>query len=325
VSSISGDSTGAQIDWREAGLRYHRLSHFLRTKFGRPVYKVSVDAGLGCPHARGDGSGGCTFCNVHSYSPSRRMEARSILDQIDQGTRRLRRRFRAERFIAYFQPGTNTYGPVEQLREVWEKALHHPSVVGLAVGTRPDCVSDEVLDLMAELSQRTWLTVEFGVQTVHDRSLDWLRRGHRHEASVHAIRQSRRRGLRVGAHVILGLPGESRDDVLATARELARLRVDSVKLHNLHVAKDTALARMFAAGEVTLPDCRAYVDLVVGFLEQLPPECVIDRLVGDAPAEYLVAPAWCRDKGSVRSAIEGELARRGTWQGRKHSTPASCE
>ena len=308
--------------WRAAGLRYHRLSHFFRVEFGRRVWKVSVDGGLGCPNVYGAvGTEGCVFCNTRSYSPSRRLAWAPITDQINQGIERVRQRHQVDRFLAYFQPATNTYAPVERLRELWEEALRHPDVLGLIIGTRPDCVADDVLDLLADLSRRTWLSVEYGLQTIHDRSLDWLNRGHHYEAFLEAVERTRRRKVRIGVHVILGLPGETPDDMLATARELARLKIDSVKLHNLYVAKATALARWWAAGEITLPDRDQYVGCVVDFLEQLPPDCVVDRLSADAPPEYLLAPDWCRNKSAVRQAIEAELARRGTWQGRQYGPP----
>jgi len=286
---------------------------------GHRVWKVSVDGGLGCPNVDGTvGTAGCIFCNVRSYSPSRRLHLTSITKQLDEGIRRIRRRHGVDRFLAYFQPATNTYAPVGRLRELWEEALRHPQVVGLVVGTRPDCVPDEVLDLLAEFAQRTWLSVEYGLQTIHDRSLDWLGRGHDYHAFLDAVRRTRERGLRIGAHVILGLPCETRDQMLATARELARLGIDSVKLHNLYVARDTPLAHMLDAGEVQLPGREEYVGYVVDFLEELPPDCVIDRLSADCPPEYLVAPSWCLDKSAVRAAIEAELARRDTWQGRNY-------
>lgn len=286
---------------------------------GHRVWKVSVDGGLGCPNVDGTvGTAGCIFCNVHSYSPSRRLHLTSITNQLDEGIRRIRRRQAVDHFLAYFQPGANTYAPVRRLRELWEEALRHPQVVGLVVGTRPDCVPDEVLDLLAEFARRTWLSVEYGLQTIHDRSLNWLVRGHDYHAFLDAVRRSRGRGLRIGAHVILGLPCETRDQMLATARELARLRIESVKLHNLYAAKNTLLARMLNAGEVELPGRGEYVGCVVDFLEELPPQCVVDRLSADCPREYLVAPRWCLDKSAVRAAIEAEFRRRDTWQGRTY-------
>jgi len=278
---------------------------------------VSVDAGLGCPNRDGTiAHGGCVFCDPASFSPSRRLGIASIAGQIAEGTRRLAARSHVERFLAYFQPATNTYAPTAQLRRLYEEALAQPQIVGLIVGTRPDCVPDAVLDLLAEFASRTWLAVEYGLQSMHQRSLTWMNRGHGPEAFVDAVARSRMRGLRVGAHVILGIPGETPDDVRATAIGLGGLGIHSVKLHNLHAVRGTRLADWVTAGQVYLPELADYVTLVVDFLERLPPDCVIDRLVGDAPAECLIAPAWCRDKSAVLRAIDAEFIRRDTWQGR---------
>ena len=307
-------------DWRGAGLRYYRLSHFYQRQFGSRVWKVSVDGRFGCPNMDGTlAHGGCIFCDPASFSPSRRLKIGSIPEQIDEGIRRIRQRHGAGRFLAYFQPGTNTYAPVDRLRQLYQQALAHPEIVGLIVGTRPDCVPAEVLQLLAELAGRTWVAVEYGLQTCHDRSLAWINRGHDYQAFVDAVERTRGHGLHIGAHVILGLPGESRSDVQATAREVARLGIDSVKLHNLYVVKNTPLAERLAAGEVRLATRDEYVGLAVDFLERLHPECVIDRLSGDAPPQYLVGPEWCLDKQGVVRAIEAELVRRDTWQGRRRN------
>jgi len=303
--------------WGDSECRYYRLNRYFRRVFGGPTWKVSVDAGFGCPNADGTvARGGCVFCNIRSFSPSRRLGVHSIAEQIAQGKTRLGQRYGAARFVAYFQPATNTYAPVERLRTAYEEALRQPGIVGLAIGTRPDCVPDEVLDLLADLSQRTWLSLELGLQTIHDRSLDWMNRGHHYDAFLDAVRRSRLRGLHLGVHLILGLPQESRDDMLATAREIARLKIESVKLHNLYAVKDTRLAQAVEQGTVQLLERDEYVNCVVDFLEHLSPDCVIDRLSGDAPPQYLVAPPWCLDRSGVRVAVERELQRRNTWQGR---------
>ncbi len=305
--------------WKTAGLLWLSRSFFFRQHFGLPVWKVSVDAGLGCPNRDGTlATGGCVFCDPASFSPSRRREAIPITRQIDEGIRQLKSRRNAERFVAYFQPGTNTYTTPQRLREVYDQAIAHPEVVGLIVGTRPDCLDDEVLDLLGEFSQRTWLSIELGLQSIHDESLRWMHRGHRYDAFPDAVRRARLRGLNIGAHVILGLPGESPQQTAATARELARLEIDSVKLHNLHAVRNTPLAEMVRDGRVRLPEFREYVARAVDFLELLPEDCVVDRLSGDAPAEYLIGPTWCLDKSSVRNAIEAEFQQRGTCQGSHH-------
>lgn len=321
ASQVAGNPspspTGAP--WRAAGLRYHALSWALRNQFGCRVQKISLDGGFSCPNADGTISwGGCVFCNIRSFSPSRRAEIRPVAQQVGEGISRLRKRYKVQRFLGYFQPATNTYGSVRRLRALYEEALVHPEVVGLVIGTRPDCLPDGVLDLLAELSRRTWLLVELGLQTANDRTLAWMNRGHDYAAFVDAVARAHRWGLRVGAHVILGLPGEGRQEMLATAREVARLGLHSVKLHNLYVARDTPLADMYARGEVRLLDLGEYAAVAAEFLELLPPECVIDRLGADAPAEFLVAPAWCANKQAVRGAVEAELVRRDTWQGRRY-------
>ncbi len=305
-------------DWRSAGFRYFAYNFFLRRRFGRRVQKVSVDAGFTCPNVDGTVAvGGCTFCDNRSFSPSRRLPRQSIAEQIDEGIRRLKRRYDCDDFMAYFQPATNTYAPVERLRPLYEQAISHPKVVALAIGTRPDCVPDDVLDLLAELAQRIHLSIEYGLQTIHNRSLDWMNRGHYYDAFLDAVERSRGRGFEICAHVILGLPGESPDDMLATAKELARLRIDSVKIHNLYAVKDTPLADQVARGEVTLMGRDEYVRTVVDFLELLPPETVVERVSGEAPPDYFVAPTWCLDKPSVRAAIQHELETRDTWQGKR--------
>jgi radical SAM protein (TIGR01212 family) len=269
-----------------------------------------------------DGSvavGGCTFCDNRSFSPSRRQRRAPIAEQLQQGIQRLSARYACEHFLAYFQPATNTYAPVERLRRVYEEALAHPQVVGLAIGTRPDCVPDEVLDLLSELAGRTYLSVEYGMQTMHDRSLDWMNRGHHHEAFLDAMHRSRNRGFEIGAHVILGLPGETRGDMLATADELARVGIDAVKIHNLYAVRNTELAEQVARGEVQLISRDAYIRTLVDFIERLPSRVVVDRISGDAPPEYLLGPAWCLDRAGVRAAVDAEFQRRDTWQGR-HAT-----
>jgi radical SAM protein (TIGR01212 family) len=305
-------------DWRAAGLRYYTLNRFLHWRFGERVWKVSVDGGFRCPNVDGrSGRGGCIYCNIASFSPSRRQDAGSITEQLDEGSRRALQRYGVHHVLAYFQPATNTYAPLQRLRELYEEALAHPAVVGLCIGTRPDCVPNEVLDLLAELSQRTWLCVEYGLQSSHDRSLDWMNRGHHFDAFVDAVHRSHQRDLEIGAHLILGLPGETREDILATAKAMAQMGVNSVKLHNLYVVRGTRLATLLEAGEVRLWSREEFVGSAVDFLEQLPPACVVDRIGGDAPREYFLGPDWCLDKSAVRRAVELEFERRNTWQGRQ--------
>jgi hypothetical protein len=269
------------------------------------------------------------FCNNASFSPSRRLPGssaprRTITQQLEAGIRRLQQRYRdCQHFLAYFQPATNTYAPVAALRALYEEALTHPQVMGLAIGTRPDCVAEDVLELLAELAQRTYVAVEYGMQTMHDRSLDWMNRGHHHAATLDAVARSRGRGFEIGVHVMVGLPGETREDMRATAREIARLELAAVKLHNLYVVHRTPLAEQVARGDVQLLERDDYVRCVVDMLELLPPYTVIQRLGGEAPIPYVLGPAWCVDKAGLRQAIHQELAQRGTRQG-THWSPSAA-
>jgi radical SAM protein (TIGR01212 family) len=314
--------TGPTSDWRAAGLRYFHYNFFLRRRFGARVQKVSIDAGFTCPNVDGTvARGGCTFCDNRSFSPSRRLPRQDILGQIDEGIRRLKWRYEVDQFLAYFQPATNTYAPVERLRPLYEEAISHPQVVGLAIGTRPDCVPDDVLDLLEELAGRTYLSVEYGMQTIHNRSLDWMNRGHHYDAFLDAIERSRGRGFEICTHVMLGLPGESRADMLATARELARLGVDAVKIHNLYAVRNTPLADEVARGEVILMERDEYIATLVDFLELLPPTTLIERISGEAPPKYFIGPAWSLDKPAIRTALQCEFERRDTWQGKRCDSP----
>jgi radical SAM protein (TIGR01212 family) len=321
---VNGTSTnhegpeGTAPAWRESGFRYFSHNFYLRQRFGQRVQRVSLDAGFTCPNVDGTVAvGGCSFCDNRSFSPSRRLPRGTIREQLDLGIARVQVRYKnCGRFLAYFQPATNTYAAPERLRRVYEQALDHPQVVGLAVGTRSDCVDDPVLDLLEELAGRTYLSVEYGMQSMHNRSLDWMNRGHHHDSFLDAVSRSRGRGFEICAHVILGLPGESHEDMLATARELARLDVDAVKIHNLYAVKDTRLADEVAAGVVRLMDRDTYVRTVVDFLELLRPRVVVERISGDAPPDYFIGPQWCLDKQAVRRAIEEEFLRRDAWQGK---------
>jgi uncharacterized protein len=302
-----------------AGQRYYAFSRFLREKFGAKVYRVTVDGGFTCPNVDGTvTTGGCVYCDNRSFSPNRRQPRVPIREQVQRGVAILQKRYGAERFLAYFQAATNTHAPIEKLRRLYDEALDHPQIVGLAIGTRPDSVPDAVLDLIQVFARDRYVCLELGLQTIHDRSLDWMNRGHHYDAFLDAVRRCQGRGLDLCAHVILGLPGESEEDILATADALAGLPLQAVKIHNLHVVRDTPMEAMYARGEVPMLERDDYVRIVCNFLERLRPEMVIHRLSGDAPLDYLVAPLWCLDKAALLRAIREELQQRDSWQG-KHS------
>ncbi|MCH2572597.1 MAG: TIGR01212 family radical SAM protein [Planctomycetes bacterium] len=303
--------------WRKAGHRFYSYNYFLRQRYGVRVQKVSIDAGFTCPNVDGTvTTGGCTFCDNRSFSPSRRVPRVGVTDQIEEGIRRLQLRYQCDHFTAYFQPATNTYAPVEQLRALYQEALAHPQVLALAIGTRPDCVPDPVMGLLEEISESSDLSVEYGIQTIHNRSLDWMNRGHHHDISLEALHRSVGRGFEVCVHIILGIPGETREDMLDTARAIASLPIDAVKIHNLYAVKNTVLADQIASGEVTLMEQKEYVTTLVDFLELLPSGMVVERISGDAPRDYFVGPAWCLNKSHIRNAVNQELANRDSWQGK---------
>ena len=298
-----------------------RFADHLRHTFGCRVHKVALDVGFTCPNRDGTVAvGGCIYCNNASFSPGNRRL--SVTEQLAQGKRFLRQRYGAQKFIAYFQAYTNTYGEVHRLRDLYDAALTSEDIVGLAIGTRPDCVPEAVLDLLADYAARTYLWLELGLESGHDQTLMSLNRGHTVAAFDDAVRRAQQRHLRLCAHVILGLPGESAADSLATARYLAALRLDAVKLHHLHVVRHTVLEKLYHRGEVSLLSLDDYASLVVDCLEVLPPDMIIMRLMGDAPREMLVAPTWSLDKRLALRRIEQELEHRDTYQGKYYSAPA---
>jgi radical SAM protein (TIGR01212 family) len=297
--------------------RYYAFSRFLRERFGTKVWRVSVDGGFTCPNADGTVAvGGCVYCDNRSFSPSRRQPRVPIREQVRRGIARLEHRYGANQFLAYFQAATNTYAPVEKLRRLYDEALENPQIVGLAIGTRPDCVPEPVLQLVESYARDRYVCLELGLQTIHDRSLVWMNRGHDHACFMEAISRCQDRGFELCAHIILGLPGETRADMLATVDAVAALPIQGVKVHNLHVVRHTPLETMYAAGQVRMFEFDEYVELACDVLERLSPSIVIHRLSGEAPPDYLVAPTWCLNKPGLLRAIDGEMARRDSWQGK---------
>ncbi len=308
-------------EWFRAGHRFYPLGMYFRHEFGEPVWKISIDAHFSCPNVDGTvGHHGCIFCNTHSYSPGRRLGIDSIELQIEEGIKQLRRHHNVHHFIAYFQPSTNTYAPLEYLEEVYSRALKHPAIVGLAIGTRPDVVSNPVLDLLAKLGRKSWISLELGVQSSKDESLQFLNRGHNFAVCEDAVARLRDHNIRFGIHLILGLPGESREDMIQTSTKVGRWCPNSIKIHHLYVVRNTVLADKWEKGEIELPSCEDYAEWVVDCLERLPETTVIDRLSGDMSPEFLLAPAWTAEKHIARQLIEAALIRRNTRQGMLYSS-----
>ena len=299
--------------------RYTTFNDILRSRFGCRIQRVSLDAGFTCPNRDGSlGTGGCRFCNERGAAAVGVPVNEALPQQLHVSKEYLRRKFRAEKFLAYFQAYTNTYGSVDQLRTLYASVLHDPEVVGLIIGTRPDCLPDDVLDLLSELHLNTYLWLELGMQTMHDRTLDAINRGHDHNCFVEAVQRCKKRGLRVCAHLILGLPGETEQEMQQSVLELNRLGVDGVKFHHLHVLKGSAFADDYCHGRLTLLTRDAYVNLVCNLLELLDPKLVVQRLMGDGRSE-LIAPDWSRRKLDVLNRIDAELAKRDSRQGSRLS------
>lgn len=305
-----------QNQWR--GRRYNSYNRVVKDRFCARVYKIGLRMNFTCPNRDGQlAVGGCIYCNNASHTPQDYRPRMSVTAQLEQGAEALRKRHRAEKFIAYFQSYTNTYDSVSKLESLFREALDFPGVVGLSIATRPDCVPDEVLDLITDLSRNTYLWLEIGLESIHDRTLRWVNRGHGLREFVDAVERCKRHGLRVCTHLILGFPGETREDVLKTPLILNQLGVDGVKLHNLHVIKHTALEKLYLEGTVQLLTQREYISWVADFLELLTPQMIIHRLTGETYRAMTVAPEWSINKIGMINAIHDELVRRDTWQGKK--------
>jgi radical SAM protein (TIGR01212 family) len=296
--------------------RYNDFAAWLRRRYGCRVQKVSLDAGLTCPNRDGTvGTGGCIYCNERGSGTGAHENGVSIQRQLEEGKRRLAKRYKARKFIAYFQSFTNTYAPLSVLRDLYEKALSVQDVVGISVGTRPDCVSAPVLDLLQDMAGKAMVWVEYGLQSANDRTLLRINRGHDAAAFEKAVRLTRGRGIRICAHVILGLPGEDRSDMLATARWLADLEVDGIKLHLLYVVSGTPMEALYRSGRYACLEMKEYAEMVCDVLERLPESTVIQRLTGDPHRSELVAPAWALDKAGTRAWIHRILEERNVRQG----------
>jgi hypothetical protein len=296
--------------------RYNDLATHLRAMFGCRVQKISVDAGLSCPNRDGHlATGGCIYCNPRGSGTGAHRAGLSISAQLAAGKQALARRYGAEKFIAYFQSFSNTYAPVPVLKALYDEALGVPGIVGLSIGTRPDCVSTPVLELLADYARHQLVWVEYGLQSARDQTLARIRRGHDSACFFRAVELTRGRGIRICAHVILGLPGETRADMLYTADRLADAGIDGLKLHVLYVVKGTPMEALFRAGNYRCLEQQEYVGLACDVLERIPASVVVQRLTGDPHPEELVAPAWCRNKAATLTMIGAELERRDSHQG----------
>ncbi len=300
--------------------RYNDLNTYLRNMFGCRVQKISIDAGLSCPNRDGTKAvGGCIYCNARGSGTGAHARGISIRDQLLEGKEALGRRYKARKFIAYFQSFSNTYASLDTLKGLYDEALAVEDVVGLAIGTRPDCVDGPILDLLQTYARGYLVWIEYGLQTASDATLALINRGHDVQCFTDAVRATAGRGIKICSHVILGLPGETRADMMHTAETIAAEPVDGVKLHLLYVIKGTRLETMYRLGKYRCLSREQYVELVCDFIERIPASMVIQRLTGDPHPSELVAPQWSLKKSDVLAQIKDTLETRDSWQG-KHLT-----
>lgn len=297
-------------------LHIHSYGQYLRRRFGCRVSKVNVDAGFTCPNRDGSkGTGGCIYCNNVSFSPRDTQSAIPLKEQLAAGMAYHRTRLGSEKFIVYFQKYTNTYASVDVLADLYRRALDHPDVIGISVGTRPDALSAEALELLAEVARTHYVCLELGLQSMDDAILSRINRGHTLDEFLGTVQRASGHGFDICAHLIYGFPGELRSDFLKTAALIASLPIDSIKLHQLHAVEGTELAEMYRRGEFVPLSLEEYVSTAVDFLERLPARVSIQRLYGSAPLAISVAPCWGLKNNQMWFAVINELRKRGTWQG----------
>jgi len=296
---------------------FYSFSQYLTNKFSQKVHRISLDAGFKCPNIDGTISNqGCIFCNNKSFSHFSRVSLLSLEDQIIQAKEYIRKRFKVNKFIAYFQSNSNTYGDLDFLKRQYDLVRKFNDIVGIAISTRPDCIDQAKLNLIEGFAKDYEVCIEYGLQTIHDKTLKLINRGHTFSDFEKAIElTSKRSNINIGVHVILGLPGETKLDMLETARALAKMPIWGIKFHALHVVRDTLLADMYKQDNLSLLSLDEYVDVLVSFLELLPKDQVVLRLVSDAHRDLLIAPSWVNNKNRVLKRIENEFKKRQTYQG----------
>jgi radical SAM protein (TIGR01212 family) len=299
--------------------RYHTWNYHLRQQFGEKVFKVMLDAGFTCPNR--DGSiaiGGCTFCSARGSGDFAGWRRDDLVTQFNEVKGRQHQKWPNAKYIGYFQAYSNTYAPVDVLRDYYEVILQQEGVVGLSIATRPDCLPDDVVELLAEINEKTYLWVELGLQTIHESTSQLINRAHTTECYYEGVEKLRKHNIRVCSHIIFGLPQETEEMMMDTAKAVADMDVQGIKIHLLHLLRKTPMVKQYEAGLLQFLEKDQYVRLIVDALEILPPEMIVHRLTGDGPPDLLIGPMWSRKKWEVLNAIDAELKRRDTWQGKKY-------
>ncbi|WP_062354838.1 TIGR01212 family radical SAM protein [Bacillus kwashiorkori] len=297
--------------------RYHTWNYHLRKQFGEKIFKIAIDGGFDCPNRDGTVAyGGCTFCSASGSGDFAGNRAEPIEVQFQNIKQVMHKKWKDGKYLAYFQAFTNTHAPVAVLREKYETALKQEGVVGISIATRPDCLPDDVVEYLAELNERTYLWVELGLQTVHEKTANLINRAHDFDCYVKGVEKLRKHNIRICSHIINGLPQETPEMMLETAKAVANLDVQGIKIHLLHLLKRTPMVKQYEKGLLQFLSFDEYVQLVCDQLEILPPEMIVHRITGDGPIDLMIGPMWSVNKWEVLNAIDSELLKRNSWQGK---------
>jgi hypothetical protein len=303
--------------------RYNDYSSYIKKKFSERVQKISLDTGFTCPNRDGTkGIGGCTYCNNNTFNPNYCKPNKSITQQLEEGIAFFAKKYKTQKYLAYFQAYTNTYADIDLVKQLYEEAIQHPKVIGLVIGTRPDCISEDLINFLSDLSKDFYISLEFGVESTLDRTLKLVNRCHTFSETINAYELCKNKGLHLGAHMIIGLPGESREDILNHAKEISKLPINTLKLHQLQIVKHTVMAlqlkqnpemfRLFSSEE--------YVDLITDFVALLRPDIIIERFISESPSHLLIAPKWNGLKNfEIIAKIDKKLVEKNLWQGKWNS------
>ena len=301
------------------GKRYHSLNYFLRDKFGEKTFKISLDGGFSCPNRDGKiSSGGCLFCSERGSGDFAGNREVSITKQFNDIKEMMAHKWKTGKYIAYFQAYTNTYAPIEDLRKKYEEALNQEDVVAMAIATRPDCLDDDVLDLLEEINNKVYLWIELGLQTYSDETAKLINRGYKIEVFENAMRRLKERNIDVVVHDILGLPGETKEDMLKTIDYIAHSGAKGIKLHLLHLMEHTPMVKLYEMGKLEFLSKEDYIELITEGITLLPKDMVVHRLTGDAPRELLIGPMWSLNKWEVLNSIDKALKDNDLWQGKNY-------
>ena len=303
--------------------RYNDYSSYIKRTFSERVQKISLDTGFTCPNRDGTkGVGGCTYCNNSTFNPYYCKPNKSITQQLDEGIAFFSKKYKTQQYLAYFQAYTNTYADINLVKQLYYEAINHPKVIGLVIGTRPDCINADLIDFLSDLAKDNYISLEFGVESTLERTLKDVNRCHTYKETIEAYELAKNRGLHLGAHMIIGLPGESKADILNHAKQLSKLPINSLKLHQLQIVKHTMMAKLFKDNpeQFRLFTVEDYVDFITDFVALLRPDIIIERFISESPSHLLIAPKWNLKNFEIVAKIDKKLIEKDQWQGKSIET-----